>query len=159
MSRGYAHLRMIAIGTVLAVTALPVSVGGSPADTPAGENGSRFETVDIFIAGDTPLAAYQIEVIVDGQASVVGVEGGVAPFVEPPLYDPAALAGGRIIIAAYDVVGALPAGRHRVATLHMHIAGGSVDYRIAIQAAAGVDGRRIVPAPTAEFSLRKELHR
>lgn len=159
----------MAVTLFLAVlgVALPAYVGGSPGGPtgmPGNAAGSRFVTVDVYVTADTPLAAYQLEVLTEpgpnddtrrGKSTIVGVEGGVAPFSEPPLYDPAALAVGRIVIAAFDVDAALPAGRHRVATLHMHETGVPVRYRVAVQAAADADGARITP--TTDLSLRKEL--
>ena len=78
---------------------------------------------------------------VDGDAMIVGVEGGDAPaFAAAPHYDPKALAGGRIIIADLDVGTDLPRGRTRVATLHMRESGAPPTYHVALQAAANADG-------------------
>ena len=81
----------------------------------------NFVALDVYIdSGATPLAAYQIEITAGPGAVIAGVEGGVAgPFHEPPYYDPAALRGGRIVLAAFNTGGDLPHGRIRVATLHM----------------------------------------
>ena len=114
----------------------------------AGASGSaaqRYQPVDVYIdSGDRPLAAYQVEVTVDGEAMIVGVEGGdVAAFAAPPHYDPRALAGGRIIIADLDLGDDLPQGRTRVATLHMRESGGPPQYHATVQAAGGADGTPI----------------
>src|SRR5690348_13106857 len=79
----------------------------------------RFRPVHVYVdAGGTPLAAYQIEIVVDGNAQIVGVEGGEHPaFALSPHYDPAALASGRIIIAAFNTGPDLPSQRTRVATV------------------------------------------
>jgi hypothetical protein len=117
-----------------------------------GARAQRFEPVDVYIdSGDQPLAAYQVEVTVEGDAMIVGVEGGdAAAFAVPPHYDPRALAGGRIIIADLDVGSELPRGRTRVATLHMRATGAAPRYRASVQEAAGPDGRRIPITVTLE---------
>lgn len=121
----------------------------------AGAGGSaaqRYQPVDVYLdSGDQPLAAYQVEVNVEGDALIVGVEGGdTTAFAAPPHYDPKALAGGRIIIADLDVGDDLPRGRTRVATLHMREAGGPPQYRATVQAAGGADGQPIPVTVTLE---------
>lgn len=103
----------------------------------------RFRPVDVYVdSGAQPLAAYQVEITARG-ATIAGVEGGDPPaFAEPPHYDPAALQGGRIILAAFDTGSDLPHGRTRVATLHMRESG-SADYEIKLTAAATAAGVRI----------------
>ena len=110
-----------------------------------GSAAQRYQPVDVYIdSGERPLAAYQVEVTVEGEAMIVGVEGGDVPaFAAPPHYDPRALAGGRIIIADLDVGDDLPHGRTRVATLHMREAGAPPQYRATVQAAGGADGQPI----------------
>ena len=58
----------------------------------------RFVALDIFIdAGDESVAAWQLE-FVSTTTTIVGVEGGDAPFDEPAHYDSRALHGkGRIV--------------------------------------------------------------
>ena len=116
-------------------------LGASAGDSAA----QRYQPVDVFVdSGDQPLAAYQIEVTVDGDAMIVGVEGGDSPaFAPAPHYDPKALAGGRIIIADLDVGSDLPRGRTRVATLHMRESGAPPTYHVVLQAAANADGTPI----------------
>jgi hypothetical protein len=91
--------------------------------------------------GATPIAAYQVELVVrSGDATIVGVEGGTSEgFREPPFYDPRALAGGRIVLAAFDTRTSLAPGRHRVATLHLREAEPST-YALELLAAAAPDG-------------------
>ena len=124
---------------------------------PADERPVRFVPWAVELdVGDVPVAAYQIEVVVrSGEATVVGVEGGAAPgFDEPPAYDPAALAGGRIVIAAFDTRVGLSPGRHRVATLHLREAGaGPVVYEVRLVAAAAPDGS---PAAVAGIGLSRQ---
>ena len=105
----------------------------------------RFQPLDVVIdSGDQPLAAYQLEVTVDGEAMIVGVEGGDSPaFAAPPHYDPKALTGGRIVLADLDVGRDLPRGRVRVATLHMRESGAPPAYHVVLQAAANADGTPI----------------
>ena len=94
--------------------------------------------------GDRPLAAYQIEIIGDSRkAKIVGVEGGEnAAFKAAPFYDPAALQGGRIIIAAFTLEDRPPAGRLRVARIHIQETG-AVNYTPKLIAAAGPGSKRM----------------
>jgi len=106
----------------------------------------RFRPVHVYVdPAGTPLAAYQIEIVADGHALIVGVEGGEhAAFALPPHYDPAALAGGRIIIAAFNTGQDLPSQRTRVATIHMRETGAvEPTYHATLQAAGDADGRPI----------------
>jgi hypothetical protein len=116
----------------------------------AAEPAPRFRPVDVFVdAGDASLAAYQIEVVADGETRIVGVEGGEhAAFHEPPRYDPEALRGGRIILAAFNVGTDLPRGRTRVATLHVRESGGApVAYRATLIVAADSSGHSVQAEP------------
>ncbi|HYC56883.1 MAG TPA: hypothetical protein VEL28_18265 [Candidatus Binatia bacterium] len=103
---------------------------------------AEFRPVDIYVdAGEVALAAYQVEVRAAG-ATIVGVEGGEhAAFAEPAYYDPAALSGGRIILAAFSTGHDLPGGRTRVATLHMHESS-EARYEVKLMAAGDAGGRR-----------------
>lgn len=105
----------------------------------------RFAAVDVYMnSGDRPLAAYQIEIVGESKnAKIVGVEGGEATaFKAPPYYDPAALKGGRIIIAAFTLTETPPTGRIRVARIHFQETG-DVDYVPKLIAAAGPGSDRI----------------
>ena len=65
--------------------------------------GVRFRPLHVELeVGARPLAAYQVELVAaEGDAEIVGVEGGhSAGFDQPPYYDPEALAGGRIVLGA-----------------------------------------------------------
>lgn len=102
-----------------------------------------FRSVDVYVDSDVPLAAYEVEIIVvHGESSIVGVEGGETPFEEPPYYDPEALTQGRILLGAFDTKAAVPAGRHRVATIHVREVDAPAEYQIRLLAAAGTDGKR-----------------
>jgi hypothetical protein len=102
------------------------------------EQESRFVTVELYAEIDSPIAAWQIEL--DCDAKIVGVEG--AP--EPPYYDPAALQGGRIILAQFTTEPSPPAGRVLVARVHLMESGRS-EYRATLMAAAAPGGDRISP--------------
>jgi hypothetical protein len=122
------------------LAALALLCGGA-----SGTAAQRYQPIDVYIdSGDAPLAAYQVEVTVDGDAMIVGVEGGDVPaFAAAPHYDPRALTGGRIIIADLDLGSDLPRGRTRVATLHMRESGPPPTYHVTLQAAADADGTPI----------------
>jgi hypothetical protein len=112
----------------------------------------RFTALDVFVdAGGMPLAAYQVEVIAsEGAAKVAGVEGGEsAAFRAPPYYDPAALEGGRVIIAAFTLEASPPAGRMRVARLHF-LEEGPVRYEVKAMAAAAPGGVRVEASAALE---------
>lgn len=99
-------------------------VGGLVQAPRAGQE-VRFAHVDVFVDGGArALAAWQVELSdPSGRAKVVGVEGGAtAPWTAPPRYDPAALQGGRIVLAAFTLEDA-HAGRQHVARLHLAIDG------------------------------------
>jgi hypothetical protein len=90
------------------------------------ESGTSFKHIDVFVDSfEKPLAAYQFEIQVkEGDARIVGVEGGDHPaFREPPYYDIEALKSGRIIIAAFHTGKDLPDGRTRVARVHLIVKG------------------------------------
>jgi len=108
--------------------------------TPAQE--IRFVAVDIFAeTKGRELAAWQIELECDpAQAKIVAVEGRETP----PYYDPAALQGGRIILAAFTTEPHAPAGRVLIARVHLQETG-KTDYRVKVMAAASTGGERIEP--------------
>src|SRR6266478_811255 len=88
----------------------------------------HFCAVDIYLdSRGAPLAAYQIEFLVTNSVGkIVGIEGGDhTAFRTPPHYDPKAIQGERVIIAAFSLfsASALPTGRTRVATIHLMISG------------------------------------
>jgi hypothetical protein len=137
------------MGRRLATVLLSTALWFLPAPVAAAEPDAepiRFRPVHVYVdPAGTPLAAYQVEIVADGDAIIVGVEGGEHPaFFAPPYYDPAALAGGRIIIAAFDTGSDLPAQRTRVATLHLREVGPvEPTYRATLEIAGDSDGRVI----------------
>ena len=90
-----------------------------------GQQDVRFVAIDVFIdTNGQPLAAYQLELTATKGALIVGVEGGAsAAFKHAPYYDPAALKGGRIIIAAFTTDENPPKGRVRIARVHFQESG------------------------------------
>lgn len=122
----------------------------------------RFRALVIELeVGGQAVAGYQLELkTISGDALIVGVEGGTARgFTEPPTYDPAALSGGRIILAALNPDETLTKGRHRVAVVHMRESGEEPVYEIDVITAGGTHGTAVPVAallldddnlPTAE---------
>jgi hypothetical protein len=123
-----------ALGIALAFAALVAARAGA----------DEFRAVDVYIdASPGELAAYQAEIVADG-AVIAGVEGGDhAAFRAPPHYDPAALRGGRIILAAFDLGAELPTGRTRIATLHMLESAPVPTYGATLIVAADRDGHPV----------------
>jgi hypothetical protein len=105
----------------------------------------RFGWVDVVIdSGKEELGAYQFELTVEkGTASVVGIEGGEGVFGGAPYYDPAAMAKSRVIVAAYSVAEGLPAGKTRVARVHVQMVGAEVGFGVKLMQAVGKDGQGI----------------
>jgi len=107
----------------------------------------RFEFVDVWVDSATQkLAAYQFELALEnGTAEIVGLEGGGhRAFAEPPYYDPAALHGKRIIVAAFNTGVDLPKGKTRVARLHMQITGiDKPHYVVKLMESCGPSGEKI----------------
>lgn len=150
---------------VLLAAVFAVAMSGT-AKQPGDASESRWEAVDVYVdSGKVPLAAYQLEVQASmdpaGRAvKLVGVEGGEqgGAFGDPPYYDPDALRGERIVLAAYSLAaeGSLPTGRTRVARLHVQVPeAGTPTYRCILTVAgngmaeeidAKAEAARLVPA-------------
>lgn len=119
--------RLLLAAVLLAAAAMPAERGG-------------FIALDVYIdAGDRGLAAYQFELVCD--AKIVGLEGGDGLFAPPPYHDPAALQGGRIVVAAFTADDAPPTGRVRVARLHLYEEG-EVTYAPRLTVAVAPGGER-----------------
>lgn len=85
----------------------------------ASPQDGTFESYDVMIdTGGRPLAAFQFEVT--GGGKIVGIDQGELSE-DPPYYDPAALADGRVTVAHYTLSEAPPSGRVRVATLRFYV--------------------------------------
>ena len=140
----------VALGTLIALLSTNVGQAGKVVPQKV-----RFAPLHIYLDTDNQkLAAYQFELsAVKGQVKIVGVEGGYhKAFSEPPYYDPAALAKDRIIIAAFNTGGDLPAGRTRIATLHLQIIGDvEPEYELRLIVSADAEGKEL----TAKLSLEK----
>jgi len=132
-------VRRLGLALVLSLVAAACSCSErvEPSPTPS------FQAWDLYLdVQQGPLAAWQADLSSQGEAlQIVGVEGGDHPgFHSPPYYDPAALAGGRLVLAAFDTGEGLPAGRHRVATLHLRRVEGPERVDLQLQVAAGPEG-------------------
>ncbi|MCW5551739.1 MAG: hypothetical protein KIS67_06160 [Verrucomicrobiae bacterium] len=135
--------------------------GQVSAQTPTSASASmRFVAVDVFVdSPGKPLAAYQLEFsVTNTTAKIVGIEGGEhAAFAEPPFYDPKAMQRERVIIAAFSTepTDKLPAGKTRVATIHLQVSKNTEpEFGLAMQTAADADGRRL-PVSTRLEERRK----
>jgi len=146
---------LVLLGLVLGLAAVPSAQRPDPTvtDSTAIES-PRFQAVDVYLDSESPVAAYQLEVrVVAGDATIVGVEGGTPPLDAPPYYDPAALAGGRIILAAFDTAATLPPGHQRIATVHFREQGPPATYHVELTTAGDGDGQR--RDATASIEARK----
>lgn len=134
---------VVAHGQDLAMT----SPASQPASQPATVPTVRFAAVNLYIdSGKQPLAAYQLEMTATkGDVRIVGIEGSEHPaFKNPPYYDPAALMNHRVILAAFNTGTNLPAGKTRVARVHVRIAGDTQPhYELKLEVAASPDGQRV----------------
>ncbi|MBN2489949.1 MAG: hypothetical protein JXQ29_03755 [Planctomycetes bacterium] len=153
------HLRLATGFAILLAAALLTWAAGEARAIPQAPTPSLFEAVEIHIdPGGRPLAAFQLEFVDEaGTARIAGIEGGEHPaFARPAYYDPAALARSRVILAAFSTDADLPAGRTRVATLHLITRQGvSPRYRIHLEVAADPEGQDLRPAAVVESIRRK----
>lgn len=119
------------------------------------QDGLRFEAIDVIVdSGDESLGAYQFELdsVSDG-VEIVGIEGGEhAAYADPPYYDPEAMNGNRVILAAFSTDAELPTGRSRVARIHVQLEGEAPKaYRFKLTATANDQGEDI----SAEVEIAK----
>ena len=134
---------------------LAAAVDPQPTAPPTPQQApTRFGTVDLFVdSAQTQMAAWEMEFkATTGQVEIVGIESGDNPdFHDPPYYDPAALKSNRIIVGAFNVKNDLPAGKTRVARLHLHISGAQRPvYAVNLVVAGDKEGKPI--AAQASFS-------
>lgn len=124
-----------------------------PASRAASKPAIRFTYVDVHIDSKSePLAAYQFELAAEkGDVKIVGIEGGEhAAFKAPPYYDPAAMSQDHVIIAAFNTGKDLPAGKTRVARVHVQVTGEQKpEYVIKLDVAASTEGQLINGATAA----------
>lgn len=148
------RLTKLGIALALACAVQAVTVGQEAKKPPQ----SRFQTVNLYLdSGDAKLAAYQVDVRYDGKrVKIVGIEGGEGGegdgFADAPRYDRAGLEGGRIVLAAFTAADKdAPAGRTRVATLHLYVEGeGAPDINVRLVVAAAPGGEKIQSKVTLE---------
>lgn len=115
----------------------------------------RFQAIDLYI--DTqgqPLAAWQLEFQANSpDVKIAGIEGGEHPvYQEPPYYDTQAIQHERVILADFSTLPApeLPAGRVRIATIHVQVPGSqSPEFTVKLMAAAAANGEEISANLTA----------
>ena len=121
-----------------------------PGDVKADED--HFAAVDVFVdSGPEALAAYQLEVMSRTPGVViVGIEGGEhTAFSDPPYFDRKAMQLNRVVIAAFNTGELLPAGRSRVARIHLMLRGpGVTQYETKLSVSATRDGKRIPASAT-----------
>lgn len=118
---------------------------GSPVLLAQEDAEPRFTTIAVCIdTGTESLAAWQIELSpVGGQAEIVGIEGGVEPFRDPPYYDEAAFRSGTVVLAAFSADKDLRRGVQRVATVHAMEIGNDIKYSLKLKVAGNEAGSRI----------------
>lgn len=136
------HLACVAVALLSSFGPHPTPAARTDAaqDTPA----LRFETRDLVVdPRGAPLAAWQVRLVApSGNVRVVGVEGGTAPaFQAPPHYDPRALAGGELVLAAYDTTGGGPTTPTTVARIHLAVSGDTAPaFQLVLDVAASPAG-------------------
>lgn len=108
---------------------------------------AQFQAIDIFVdSRRQPLAAYQLEFSATKkkQLRIVGIEGGEhSAFTNAPYYDPKAMQRERVVLGAFSTAKELPAGKTRVATIHVQVLDSAVEYRLKLQTAANAEGEEI----------------
>ena len=117
----------------------------------ADETEVRFAALDIHMESAEPVAAWQFELSeAAGRMRVVGVENGDSPaFAKAPYYDRKAVNGGRadrIIVADFTLRPAaeLPAGKVRIATVHVRLTGDSEpEYVLRLVTAGNAQGEPV----------------
>jgi hypothetical protein len=118
------------------------------------QTSSKFTHVDLYLdPKGAPLAAWQLEFTAEmGNVSLVGIETGdhSAYSSKPPYYDPAALAGNRILLADFTLDPNPPKEKTRIARLMLEVKGDAVpQYATKLITAANSEGNRI----TADLTL------
>lgn len=131
-----------------AATRAAVTLVAGPARASSPGGGGRDRAVEISLSSAAAVATWQLELVAGGDARVTGVEGGDAPFAAPPAHDPAALGGGRVVLAAFDTHAALPAGQHRVAVVHLRGGGAEPTVHVRLVVAGDARGERVSATPS-----------
>ncbi len=116
----------------------------------------RFGTVDIYLdPHGLPLTAYQLELTAQNSSvKISGIEGGEpAAFQNPPFYDPKAMQGDRVILAAFSkaAVDKLPKSKVRIATVHYLVTGeGKPEFTLKLITSGTTNARKIKAAASIE---------
>ena len=131
-------------------TPAPQTREAAPVTRPGAVGNVQFKAIDVFVdSKDQLLAAYQFELhATAGDVKIVGIEGGEhAAYKQAPFYDPKAMMRDRVIVAAYSTSGDLPAGKTRVARVHVRVAGDvEAKYELKLTASASKEGKSIAAA-------------
>lgn len=134
---------------LLLVLGASASAAGETADRPRVFSVLRLE-ID---PSGAELSGWQLRAdFGKSDARIVGIEGGASPaFTAPPYYDPRALNGGEIVLAALARGQELPTGRTTVAVLHVeHDPSGLPPLEVSELIAVGADGDEIEAAVIQE---------
>jgi len=134
--------------TINILAVLGALLSSQDAPTTTTPSTTHFTTVDLFVdPHGNALAAYQLEFVADpARVTLVGIEGGEHPaYHQPPYYDPKALSGNRVILAALSTASDPPSARTRVATLHLRVSGGRDEptYQAKLEVAGNREGKPI----------------
>lgn len=147
---------------ILLAVLLGVAIGAGKDPAPPARSAPRssanFVAMNLLIdPRGKPLACYQVEVVATGDATLAGIEGGEqSAYAAAPWYDPRALMGRRIIVAAFNTGNELPTQKTRVARLMFRVAGSATPtYDVKLQVAGSTDGKRM----DADVSLVQEVVR
>jgi hypothetical protein len=145
--------------SVVLATLLLGLLTGARKDRPEEPPRHRFQWIDVYVdAKGAPLAAYQFELSAPrDQISIAGIEGGEhAAFEEAPYYDLKAIQSNRAIVAAFNTGTDLPAGKTRVATVHVMVTGpAEPEYDLKLTVAAASDGTNLPAAISFEKGERR----
>lgn len=138
----------------LTLTLLLVLCGAASAADDVADPSRVFSILRLEIdPAGTGLSGWQLRAdFGESDARIVGIEGGDSPaFAAPPYYDPRALNGGKIVLAALARGQELPTGRTTVAVLHVeHDPGGLPPLEVSELIAVGADGDEIEAAVIQE---------
>lgn len=133
-------------GLLLTLFALVQAQPGLPGKARTGTT-ERIAAVDVTVdTGREALGAYQLVLTAKrGRFKILSIEGGEHPaFAKTPYFDPAALGGDRVVLAAFSTDQVLPTGTTRVARVHVACIGGDEPAWIAqVQVCATANGRKI----------------
>ncbi|MEE9391471.1 MAG: hypothetical protein V3W41_03100 [Planctomycetota bacterium] len=155
MARLHFTLALIAFFAVAPELTVADSMGTTAAVSRAAAR-PEFRSYGLYLdTHDAGLGAWQVEVVdLAAKSRLVGIEGGEhRAFAQPAFYDPKALQGARIVLAAFAPDDELPRGKTRVATLHLRVdADAPPEFKLRLIAAVDALGNDI----DAELEIRQE---